>query len=154
MKVLIDTNILVRLTLPADIHHLDAASSVQRLRESGTGLHVVPQVLYEFWVVATRPAAQNGLGFSARRAEEALDQIQQFLPLLRDERLVFDHWHQLVSKYSVIGKPAHDARLVAAMLRHGLTHVLTFNGADFSRFSEIAVLDPQVVVSQIPADRG
>ena len=35
-----------------------------------------------------------------------------------------------------------DARLVAAMTVHGVRHVLTFNGEDFSRYPGITVLDP------------
>ncbi len=29
----------------------------------------------------------------------------------------------------------HDARLTAAMLVHGLTHILTFNISDFARYT-------------------
>ena len=37
----------------------------------------------------------------------------------------------------------HDARLVAAMLVHKLTHILTFNSDDFRRYSEIIVVNPK-----------
>jgi predicted nucleic acid-binding protein len=43
----------------------------------------------------------------------------------------------------VAGKQAHDAHLVAAMLVHGVTHLLTFNTNDFKRFSEVMVVNPQ-----------
>jgi hypothetical protein len=42
----------------------------------------------------------------------------------------------------VTGKSGHDARLVAAMVVHGLTHLLTFNTSHFARYSGITVLDP------------
>ena len=58
-----------------------------------------------------------------------LDQLQKQFLFLRDERAVFEHWHDLVSQHEVRGKNAHDARLVAAMRRHGLTHLLTNNHA-------------------------
>jgi predicted nucleic acid-binding protein len=45
----------------------------------------------------------------------------------------------------VLGKNAHDTRLVAAMLVHGVTHLLTFNVTDFSRFPGLTVLDPATV---------
>jgi predicted nucleic acid-binding protein len=51
----------------------------------------------------------------------------------------------LVNKYSVHGKNAHDARLVAAMMRHGVKHLLIFNTADFERFEEISLIHPQEV---------
>jgi len=48
----------------------------------------------------------------------------------------------------VSGKQAHDARLAAAMLRHGLTHLLTFNIEDFKRYPSINILDPKVVAAR------
>ena len=39
-------------------------------------------------------------------------------------------------------KPAHDARLVAAMHVHGLTTILTFDRTGFSRYAGIEVLHP------------
>jgi predicted nucleic acid-binding protein len=47
----------------------------------------------------------------------------------------------------VLGKNAHDARLVAAMNVHGVTHLLTFNAADFRRFTTIQVMTPAAVLS-------
>lgn len=41
-----------------------------------------------------------------------------------------------------MGVNVHDARLVAAMLSHKLTHILTFNAKDFRRYSEIEVVTP------------
>jgi hypothetical protein len=46
-----------------------------------------------------------------------------------------------VAGYQVSGKNAHDARLVAAMLVHGIESILTFNTQDFFRYGEIRVLD-------------
>jgi predicted nucleic acid-binding protein len=72
-------------------------------------------------------------------------QAQRFFPLLLDERGIYLRWQQLVAATETRGKPAHDARLVAAMLRHGLTHILTFNVADFKRFADATILDPALV---------
>jgi len=43
----------------------------------------------------------------------------------------------------VTGKRAHDARLVAAMLRHRISQLLTINATDFTRYTGIAVVEPQ-----------
>jgi len=45
----------------------------------------------------------------------------------------------------------HDARIVAAMVVHGITQLLTFNAADFNRFSDIVVLTPAGVLNQAPS---
>lgn len=102
----------------------------------------MPQVLYEYWVVATRPAAQNGLGLTVTDARVAVEEFTLTFPLLRDERGIFSFWLDLVTAHSVAGKLAHDARLVAAMNRHGLTHLMTFNSTDFTRFQPVVALTP------------
>ena len=53
----------------------------------------------------------------------------------------------LVSMNQVRGKTAHDARLVAAMERHGLTNLLAFNPADFARFFLIHVYTPADILN-------
>jgi hypothetical protein len=40
-------------------------------------------------------------------------------------------------RHGVQGVQGHDARLVAWMQSHGLTHVLTLNAADFARYPGI-----------------
>ena len=37
---------------------------------------------------------------------------------------------------------SHDARLVALMKVHGITHVLTLNPIDFARYAEITAITP------------
>lgn len=61
MSVGLDTNILTRAAQPNHPLHSDTLNSLERLRRQGEDLIVVPQNLYEFWVVATRPIAANGL---------------------------------------------------------------------------------------------
>jgi predicted nucleic acid-binding protein len=87
------------------------------------------------------------LGMTAQLAEQSIERILDDFHLLRDERGIFSRWRQLVVEYQILGKPAHDARLVAAMLRHGLTHILTFNQEDFERFSGIEVISPEAVAA-------
>jgi hypothetical protein len=52
-------------------------------------LVIVPQNIYEYWVVATRPIANNGLGFSAKHTESTVDAFLETFSLLRDERGIF-----------------------------------------------------------------
>ncbi len=140
--VLMDTNILTRLAQPPHSHHQTALSALAALRSRGNLLCVVPQVLYEFWVVCTRPAAQNGLGLTAPQAQTELSQARSHFQLLADVPAIYPAWEQLVVHHLVVGKNAHDARLVAAMQVHGIAHLLTFNAPDFKRFAGITALSP------------
>ncbi len=118
-----------------------ASRAVESLLDQGHELRIVPQCLYEFWAVATRPVEENGFAFSIAIAEDRLDWIKRLFPPLRDERGILEPWEKLVVAYAVHGKPSHDARLVAAMERHGLSHLLTFNGQDFARYDSVQILD-------------
>jgi predicted nucleic acid-binding protein len=106
-------------------------------------LCIVPQVVYEFWVVGTRPTSENGLGLTIREIAAEIVEIKALFRVFRDERAIFPAWEHLVIDHEVRGKLAHDARLVAAMQRHEITHILTFNARDFSRFGDIGVLTPE-----------
>jgi predicted nucleic acid-binding protein len=147
MSVLLDSNILTRLAQHTHPMHATAQGAVTALQRGGEALFIVPQNLYEFWVVATRPVAVNGLGFTAAQADAELARLEALFPLLPDTPAIFAAWRRLVAAHGVLGKNAHDARLVAAMTAHGMTHLLTFNGADFARFPGISILDPGAVVS-------
>ena len=122
------------------------------LRTAGHQLAVVPQIFYELWSVSTRPMANNGLGFSVDQSLEDQRRILESSELFEDDSGVFDAWRDLIAKYAILGKQAHDARLVAAMVRHGLTHLLSFNGQDFSRFNEIAVIAPSATATFPPTN--
>lgn len=146
MNTLLDTNILIRLVQPDHDQHIAARDAVRLLLERGEDLAVVPQNLYEFWVVATRPATANGLGMTIEQAQAELSQIKKVFRLFRDERGILSWWEQLVAGCTVRGKAAHDARLVAAMARHGMGQLLTFNSGDFDRFADVTVLTPEGVL--------
>ena len=65
--------------------------------------------------------------------------------LLPEKPAIYPAWEALVIQHRVSGKPAHDARLVAAMQTHGLTATLTFDKSGFSRYPGIQVLRPEEV---------
>ncbi len=142
MRILVDTNILGRFSQPDHPQHAAAVRAVKSLRDGQHELRIVPQVIYEYWVVGTRPADQNGLGLTPDVVASKLDDFKALFPALRDERGILERWELLVKGHRVLGKPAHDARLAAAMQRHGLTHLLTFNTSDFPRFGFVQILDP------------
>lgn len=152
MNVLLDTNILARMAQPGTPPYQVAVDAVNALQHRGDVLCLVPQVLYEFWVVATRPVATNGLGLTAAQADAELTRVLALVPrILADKAAISPEWRKLVTSHQVLGRSAHDARLVAAMTVHGLTHLLTFNTADFARYPGVTAIDPaSLAASQTP----
>ncbi|MCG8586525.1 MAG: type II toxin-antitoxin system VapC family toxin [Pirellulales bacterium] len=151
MNVLLDSNILLRLSQPGHPHEEDTTSAVDLLQQYHNCV-MVPQTIDEFWVVATRPVDAKGLGFETDFAVEQRDRFLQLFPLLRDERAIYEQWSKLVDDHEVKGVKAHDARYVAALQRHGLTHLLTYNDRDFRSFDGITVFTPPEIVAKQQSD--
>ena len=143
--ILLDTNILLRYANPNDPAHLAVVATITKLFATGEALGIVPQNLYEFWVVATRPIAANGHELTIAECHQMLDGFKAAFTRVPDHPNLLAEWEALVVAHACIGKLAHDARLVAAMRTHGLTKLLTFNGVDFRRFPGITVLDPATI---------
>lgn len=147
--ILLDTNLLIRMTRSRDPQSDVARSAIQSLLLRGERLIVVPQNLYEFWAVATRlpgspPAGHNGLGMTAVQAGHWLRFFRRRFTLLPDRQELTACWQELVEKHVVTGFRSHDIRLVAAMQRYGITRLLTFNVTDF-RGLPVVILDPAAV---------
>lgn len=148
--ILLDTNILLRHAKPTDPAHPTVKAAVRALQAAGEDLCIVPQNVYEFWVAATRPLANNGLGLTVPECRNEVAGLKAAFLLLLDQPGLFAEWEALVTAHDCKGKVAHDARLVAAMAVHAVSRVLTFNVADFSRFPGITVLDPVAVAPPSP----
>lgn len=144
---LLDTNILLRLSKHSP-EFASIRSVVRSLANKGILLCYTSQNLIEFWNVSTRPASKNGHGLSVEMADEAARQIEIAFRLLPETDAIHLEWRKLVVTRGVSGVQVHDARIVAAMKVHGITHLLTLNERDFERYPEIAAVHP----SRIPVE--
>ena len=89
MRFLIDTNVVLRLSDRSHGMHGEARAATAWLDTNGHDCVIVPQVLYEYWVVATRPLANNGLGMTVADADAAISRWMVVFRLLLDERGIF-----------------------------------------------------------------
>ena len=145
MIILADSNILTALAKRQSTQYLETRRSLTILRRRGDRICLVPQNFVEFWAVATRPIFSNGLGLDAAKAFVEVRKFKRYFEFFDDVPNIFASWERLVAKYKVVGRNVHDTRLVAAMMQHGLSHILTLNVKDFKRFEEINVIDPSMV---------
>ena len=142
MACLLDTNVAWRRIQPTDPRHGEIKSAIDRLITAGETVYITAQNLIEFRAIATRPESANGLGLTPSSASLKAREIEALFELLPETPAVYPQWCTLVDQYAVSGKQVHDTRLVAVMLVHGVTNILTLNGSDFRRFSEITVVEP------------
>jgi len=101
--------------------HEEALLAVEKLIRDGDQVFIVAQNVAEFWNVATRPVANNGLGFSIQEAHEEVKRFSTILPLLPDTDRIYPEWLHLIVLHEVLGVKVYDARLIAAMSVHGVT---------------------------------
>ena len=147
MVYLIDTNVLLGFSFSADPHHRIVRDVVRELLANGHQLQTTSQNFAEFWNVSTRPTNRNGFGHTPSEANIILQDLEFLFRLLPDLPSAYSEWRRLVVDYGVSGVQVHDARLVALMIAHDVTHILTFDTADFARYvpEGIIAVDPATV---------
>jgi len=139
---LVDTNILLRMTRRSDPQHQLVDTALAQLAGQGTVLHYTHQNIAELWNAMTRPLDRNGFGLTVADAEREVRAIEGGMIFLPDGDAVYREWRRIVVQHSVLGVQIHDARLAAAMYVHRVSHILTLNVSDFSRFSGLITVHP------------
>lgn len=138
---LADTNLWLRSSEPPHPMFGQAKSAVRKVVGLGDRLHLVPQIVTEYWRVATSAASQRGgFGWDPARADAEVRKLEALYPIIPDTPAVFDWWRSLVVGADVRGASVYDARLAAAMLAHGWTHILTFNVDGFRRYASWGII--------------
>jgi predicted nucleic acid-binding protein len=137
----IDTNVWVAKIIEDHTFHGRAETELIRRGENGDVFCVSSQIIRELISVCT-------LGRNLSRPlkwEEIQQQLDAMLAqtvFLSESELSTRKLIELGSRYTVIGKQIHDANIVATMLAHGVTRLVTFNPDDFKRFTEIEFIVP------------
>jgi predicted nucleic acid-binding protein len=145
--ILLDSNILIRLLDKDSKEHANCAAVLTPEHIDRFGLCVCAQSIIEFWVVCSRPKQQNGLGLAPPELGMELQRIESLIPCLAEPADILAIWRNLVTRYQVSGKPAHDARLAALMSAYGMQSLLTLNPQDFARYEGIRCVSPSELLS-------
>lgn len=139
--VWLDTNILIYANLALSPFHQAARTQLETLDQQGCELWLSRQTLREYLSVLTRPNLRTApLPMSALLAD-----VRYFNSRFRvgeDGPLVLNNLLDLLTRFPTEGKQVHDANAVATMLRYGITHLLTHNVKDFTRYTSLITLLP------------
>jgi predicted nucleic acid-binding protein len=130
------------MTRRSDPQHQLVDAALAQLASQGTILHYTHQNIAELWNAMTRPIDRNGFGLTVADAEREVHAIEAGMIFLPDNDAVYREWRRIVVQHSVLGVQVHDARLAAAMYVHRVSHILTLNVSDFSRFSGLITVHP------------
>jgi toxin-antitoxin system PIN domain toxin len=138
----VDTNVLVYATQFTSPNRDAARQALHRFAKTEVPLCLSRQVLREYLAVVTRPQ----LFASPVSMPDALADVARFatdFDILEDGPAVAAQLAQLCRAVAVAGRQVHDANIVATMLAHGETRLLTANRRDFQRFEpRIEVVEP------------
>lgn len=137
----------MRFIFRTDPQYPVVRTAIRKLRTEKHTLYISSQNCIEFWNVATRPTAKNSFGLTPTDTKRMVQRIERLFPLLPDIPAAYPEWRRLVVTYTVSGVQVHDARLIASMKANGVTHILTFNTSDFTRYAVegIVVIDSVTV---------
>jgi predicted nucleic acid-binding protein len=137
----IDANILVFAANASSPWHTAATTRLRIAREQGISLAVNSQVIREFIAAASRPAS-NGPSPPIEPIIENARRIRSSFAVLDEFTATIDRLMELLIAVPTYGKQVHDANIVATMLTHGVTTLLTHNTADFVRFASLIRVVP------------
>ncbi|MCC5790192.1 MAG: type II toxin-antitoxin system VapC family toxin [Opitutales bacterium] len=138
-RIFVDTNVFLSAT---DRDRETHGEAIAFLEEGFAGKHRLfasSQIFREYLVVATRPISQNGLGLTATAAVDNVRKFQQLVHILEENRETSDRLIELTQRHTLRGKRIHDANILATMQANGLTHLKTWNPADFETFPGITL---------------
>jgi predicted nucleic acid-binding protein len=145
MRVLLDSNILLRWVEPDQPDQVIVAKALGWLQLADDDLCYTSQNLGEFWNTLTRPANRNGYGLTPAQADRRARSIESRITLLPDTPDVHLEWRRLLVDHAISGVQVHDARIAAVRHVHGVKRILIFNTRDFTRFTHIEAIHPQQV---------
>ena len=144
---LLDTNIILRSANFQSLEYNLIRNTISEILLRGGQCFTTSQVIIEFWVVATRPINVNGLGWTVAQTTQAVQMLINQIDLLEETPDVFSIWFNLVTTYNISGKRTHDIHILAVMLAHNISHILTLNPKDFIAVPEITIVHPQSINS-------
>jgi predicted nucleic acid-binding protein len=110
MRVLVDTNILLRSAQPSHPSYSQATLAVSGLMRRNDELFFCSQNIAEFWNVATRPVDRNGLGLSLDEVLREVRSIEDLFTLVPDISAVYTVWKRLVEEQRVQGASKYTTR--------------------------------------------
>jgi predicted nucleic acid-binding protein len=128
----VDTNVLVYASVQGAPDREKARAALTKHTAAGEALCVSRQVLREFIAVVTRPQVWAQPVTQADAAATALILVREF-DILEDGPAVWDKLIDLCQRFTFGGRQVHDANIVATVLAHGESRLMTFNVADFRR---------------------
>jgi toxin-antitoxin system PIN domain toxin len=142
--ILLDTNVLVYAVDSTSPKHAPCRSVVERAMSGELDAVLVPQVLLEFYAVATSPRRVRS-PLSARDGALQITDWRATIAVRHPTAACLDAWTTLAGRLRRVGQDVHDLFLIAQMQAHGIGDICTVNAGDFAGVRGITVRPPETV---------
>lgn len=140
-SIFLDTNLLVRSTVPTAPFNEQARALVEKLWSEDKTLWVSRQVLCEYLAVLSRPQTFSKV-VPPEILLSAIDYFQTRFNVADETKAVTTNLLALIKSLPIGGKQIHDANIVATMQAYTVPQLLTYNTDDFERFKgQVSILD-------------
>lgn len=83
-----DTNVILAVIQSQHPHHAAAQQAISKIVQQNAVINRLPQTLYEFRNVCTRPEKNNGLGKTPEGTEQIVQDLESTFTILYDTRAV------------------------------------------------------------------
>ena len=141
--VFVDTNLLVYAKQALSPFNAQATAKLKELAAAGHALWISRQILREYLVTMSHPAALTGPVPMTSLVADVQGFERQFI-MAEDGPAVTAQLFRLLTTIQVAGKQVHDANIVATMLGHGIPRLVTHNVTDFNRYASHITVIPLV----------
>lgn len=142
-QIFVDTNVLIYAFSKESEYYKASRELLNKAQEGELSLCIAPQVLAEFYAIATDPR-RTTVPQKPQETANVIDQLLEMpgMVLLSLPVDVVNRWTALIRQHPVRGRDIFDVQLVATMLGNGVSQIYTYNRKNFEKFNEIEVLAP------------
>lgn len=141
--VLLDTNVIVYATDSSSPYHAQAKSIRDSGIEGKLSLCVCPQVLAEFFAVATNPKRVANPIYSQVAIVEVKKYFQsESIMKIYPKEDILERMIALFKYHPIEKAEIFDLQLIATMLSNEVSQIYTYDQELFTKFEEIKVLTP------------
>ncbi len=142
--IAVDTNILVYAHREDATFHEVALQRMTDLAEGSASWAIPWPCLHEFLAVVTHPRIYA----PPTPLRRALDQVEAWLEsptivLLAESAAHWPALRKMIAEGRIAGAQVHDARVAALCRQHGVRELWSAD-RDFSRFTDLAVVNPLI----------
>lgn len=141
--VFVDTNLLIHANNEESPFQQETRQRLLDLAADGCPLWISRQVLREYAAVLSRLMNEKN-AFNGPVIVADLQRFEREFLVADDNTAVSAQLQELIVSHAVKGKQTHDANVVATMLVHGITRLLTHNEKDFRRYLPLIEILPLV----------